>query len=186
MFKNDSPKFVVNKPFARSVPLARRLLLAPVILAWIAAAFAGPRDIPLAESFPAEAAAARAKRVPILVLFSLPGCPYCDRARREFLLPMQRNPEYAARVIIRQVDVNGTAKLRDFSGKLTTHGRFAQEHNVRLAPTVKLFDAEGRELTEPIVGLLTPDYYGGYLDRAIDEALEKIRGEKPEQALNRP
>jgi len=40
---------------------------------------------------------------------------------------------------------------------------------------VKFFDPQGHEVADPIVGLVTVDYYGGYLDQAIDTSIAKIR-----------
>jgi thioredoxin-related protein len=152
--------------------------LMAVILAWFAAAGVQAESavqVPFAQDFAREAKAAEAKKVPILVLFSRPDCRYCDQVLEEFLLPMQRNPEYRTKVIMLQVQVGGNAPLRDFAGKRTTHGRFARDHRVQLAPTIALFDAGGKELTEPLIGLTTPDYYGGFLDQRIDQALAKVR-----------
>lgn len=157
-----------------------RLLVA--ILAWFAAAGVHAEStvqVPFVQDFAREAKAAEAKGVPLLVLFSRADCHFCDQVLEEFLLPMQRNPEYRSKVIMLQVQIGGSAPLRDFSGKLTTHGRFARDHRIQLAPTITLFDARGNELTEPLVGLTTPDYYGGFLDQRIDEALAKVRGAKP-------
>jgi thioredoxin-related protein len=146
-------------------------------LAWFSlAGAAGPVDeIPVTADLTLEAAVSRSKQLPILILFTAQKCPYCERVKQEFLLPMQRNPEYADKVIMRQIEYQDRSRLVDFSGKATTAAQFSKQQKVRLTPTIKLFDAEGRSLTEPLVGLTTPDYYGYYLDRAIDEALEKIR-----------
>jgi thioredoxin-related protein len=160
-----------------NVRLANGLLA--VILAWFTAAGAHAQDkveIPLARDFTLEATAATAKNVPILVLFSRHNCTFCTQVLQEFLLPMRRNAEYESKVIMRQVDIGSSAPLRTFSGKATTHARFAREHQIKLTPTIKLFDAQGHELTEPLVGLTTPDYYGGFLDQRIDAALAKVRG----------
>jgi thioredoxin-related protein len=127
------------------------------------------------DDFTAVGQAAQAKQVPILVLFMSPHCPYCDRVLREFLVPMQRNAEYRSKVLMRQIDIDSSARLRDFSGKMTTQREFARGNRIHLTPTIKLFDARGRELTSPIIGLLTPDFYGGVLDTAIDGALTKVR-----------
>ncbi len=156
--------------------LKTRLLA--VILAWFAAAgvhAATAVQVPLVQDFAREAKAAEAKRVPILVLFSRPDCRYCDQVLEEFLLPMQRNAEYRAKVVMLQVQVDGREPLLDFSGKRTTHGRFARSQRIQLTPTIKLFDSQGKELAEPLIGLTTPDYYGGFLDQRIDEALAKLR-----------
>lgn len=162
-----------------NVSLANGLLV--IILAWFTAAGAHAQDkaeIPLARDFTLEAANARTKNVPILVMFSRHDCTFCAQVLQEFLLPMRRNAEYESRVIMRRVDVGSSAPLRTFSGKATTHARFAREHRIRLTPTIKLFDAQGHELTEPLIGLTTPDYYGGFLDQRIDEALAKMRAGK--------
>lgn len=132
-------------------------------------------EIPAAQDLSSEAAISRAGQLPVLILFTAENCAYCERVKREFLLPMQRNPEYADRVIMRQIEYRSRSRLVDFSGKITTAAQFSRQQKVRLTPTIKLFDAEGNVLTEPLVGLTTPDYYGAYLDRAIDEALAKIR-----------
>ena len=146
-------------------------------LAWISLAGAsGPvGEIAATADLTREAAVSRARQVPILILFTASNCPYCERVKQEFLLPMQRNPEYADKVVMRQIEYQGRSKLVDFSGKPTTAAQFSQQQKVRLTPTIKLFDAEGRSLTEPLVGLTTAEFYGAYLDRAIDEALAKIR-----------
>ena len=76
------------------------------------------------------------------------------------------------------VKAGSRAKLRDFSGGMTTHGDFARENGVGMVPAIHLYDSWGAPLTEPLVGLTSPDYYGGFLDQRIDEALAKVRGAK--------
>ncbi|MHB1592533.1 MAG: thioredoxin family protein [Sulfuricella sp.] len=161
------------------VKLANGLLA--IILAWFPAAGAHVQDkveIPLARDFTLEATNARTKNLPILVMFSQHDCAFCTQVLQEFLLPMRRNAEYESKVIMRLVDVGSSAPLRTFTGKATTHARFARENRIKLTPTIKLFDAQGHELTEPLIGLSTPDYYGGFLDQRIDEALAKVRAGK--------
>ena len=75
------------------------------------------------------ARAAAAEGRALLVLFSEPGCPWCERVRREFLLPMQRNAGYRAKLVFLQLDstpaapgaANASNRLRDFSGREVTH-----------------------------------------------------------------
>ena len=162
-----------------NIKLANSLLA--IILAWFMAAGAHAQDkveIPLVRDFTLEATNARTKNVPILVMFSRHNCAFCAQVQQEFLLPMRRNPEYEAKVIMRQVDVGSSSPLRTFSGKATTHARFARDNRIKLTPTIKWFDPEGRGLTEPLIGLTTPDYYGGFLDQRIDEALARMRAGK--------
>lgn len=162
-----------------NVKLASGLLA--VILTWFAATCAHAGDsaeIPLARDLALDAQEAQAKGVPMMIVFGSRSCPFCLQLNKEFLEPMRRNPEYDAKVMMRRVDIGSTAPLRLFSGKISTHARFGKENGIKLTPTIKLFDAEGRELTEPLVGLTTPDYYGGFLDQRIDQALAKVRAGK--------
>ena len=157
----------------------RSLQAIAIILTWFTMAWTyaqGDADVPLARDLAAESQAAQAKQRPMLVLFMSPQCPYCDRVLKEFLIPMQHNAEYRNKVVMRMVVIDKNTALIDFAGHATTHAQFSAQNKIKLVPTVKLFDAHGRELADPIVGLLTPDFYGAYLDQAIDEALVKVRG----------
>lgn len=114
----------------------------------------------------------------MLIFFTATHCAYCTQVKEEFLLPMLRNPEYARKISMRQIHVNSSASLRDFSGKQTTHKEFARRHRIKLTPTVSIFSPQGAPLSEPLVGLSTPDFYGAYLDRAIDEGLATMKSGK--------
>ncbi|MDP2784718.1 MAG: thioredoxin family protein [Sulfurimicrobium sp.] len=164
---------MINRLFSKALALCLGL----ASLAWIAAAGAAARadELAFASDLTREAAISQTRQIPVLILFTAPNCAYCEQVKQEFLLPMQRNPEYADKVIFRQVDMQSQRKLVDFSGNVTTHARFCKQHKIKLTPTIKLFDAAGNSLIEPLVGLSTPDFYGAYLDAAIDQALEKIR-----------
>lgn len=73
------------------------------------------------------AAEARAKRIPVLIAFMQQSCPYCAIARKNHLLPIQADPQWGKRVLIREVDVDRNTALRDFAG--------APHHTSRLRPT---------------------------------------------------
>ncbi len=150
-----------------------------LILAWgmtLPAALAAPDDLVQAKDFQADARIAAKRQVAILVVFTLPTCSYCERAKREYLVPMHKDPTYHKRVIIREVIVGTTTPLIGFDGMPSTHGAFAAAHQVLIAPTVKMFDSHGAQASVAIVGLLIPDLYFGYLEAAIDEGIRKARG----------
>ena len=148
-----------------------------VILSWAGAlpVCAAAPDLPPAADLRQDATEARARGVPLLLLFSLHDCAYCERARREFLLPLRSGSDWSGRVIMRQVELKSGRALIDFAGRRTTHGAFAAERGIRLAPTVIVFDGAGREAAEPLVGLLTPELYGLYLERALQSGLARPR-----------
>jgi len=135
--------------------------------------------LPFATDLSREAKLAREKQIPILILFSMQGCGYCKRVREEVLIPTTLNADYDNKVILLEVDSSNYAKLIDFEGKTTTQAEFVAKNKVGLTPTVKFFDANGKEVATPIIGLVTVDYYGGYLDQAIDTSIAKIRGTLP-------
>lgn len=148
----------------------RRRLLAglALILAWLPPAPAEtPREIPPARDFAADALHARARRIPILVLYSQADCHWCEQVRREHLRPLLAAPE---KVLLRQVDLDQDRPLLDFDGKHTTHRAFARHHGAKVTPTLAVFGPDGRQPVEPLVGVRIPDYYGAYIERLIERA----------------
>lgn len=149
------------------------------ILAWLvgSSAWAVERGVlPMASDLSKLAQEAKARRAPILVLFSSAGCHYCAQVRNEFLIPTTLNADYDNKVIMVEIEAGSSMRLIGFDGKATTHGDFAARYQIHMTPTVKLLDAQGREAAIPLVGIVSRDYYGGFLDQAIDAALAKIRG----------
>lgn len=153
-----------------------RSWIAVCILTW-AWLLAGPvraGDVPMSTDLQAESAHAVALKGPLIIVFTSPTCHYCEIVKRDYLLPMMKNPEGAHAVVIRQIVTGSGAKLKDFRGRATTQAAFAAFQGVSLTPTVAFFDDRGKEVVKPIVGLLNPDYYYGYLEDAIAEARKQI------------
>jgi thioredoxin-related protein len=121
------------------------------------------------------AAQARRLRVPVLIAFTQHSCPYCAVAKRDYLVPLQQSPIWRRRVLIREVDIDQQIPMRDFGGETGTTRAFAQRFEVKKVPTVIVFDADGRVVSPPIVGLLTRDFYGLYLEQAIEAGLVAMR-----------
>ena len=114
------------------------------------------------------------KPLPILLMFSIQNCPYCAIVQEEFLEPMKISGDYESKLVMRIIDMNEPS-LIDFNGQQIRTNNLAMRYKVTLAPTIILVDNTGKLLSEPLVGITTRDYYGGYLDQAIDEALKKIK-----------
>lgn len=118
---------------------------------------------------------ARTRRVPVLIAFMQQSCPYCAVARRDYLLPLQSDPQWKGRVLIREVEVDRGIRMRDFGGDATTHRAFAGLHGVRRVPTLIVFDADGRPAAPPITGLLGDDFYRLYIEQAVEAGLTRMR-----------
>lgn len=132
--------------------------------------------MPYAHDLRQDGAAAAAKDAVVLVAFVADHCPYCKTVLNEFLLPMSRNADYDKKVLMRRIETREDGRIRDFDGKLVSQRQFAAAYGVQMVPTIMLFDRKGRALGKPLVGVTTVDYYGYYLDEAIDAALVKVKG----------
>ena len=170
---------MIRHPPERTTSVLQKLAAWVLILAWglaLPAASHAASGLVHARNFQADAQTAAKRRVPVMVLFTTPGCPYCDQVKREYLVPMHKDKAYRDRVIIREVTVNATTPLTGFDGTRTTEGAFAAANKVFMVPTVMVFDTRGAATSEAIVGVLIPDFYFGYLEAAIDNGLSKVRG----------
>lgn len=167
---------------ARLIP--RRTALLALLGAALCSAAAQSAEMTITEVPPAQDLRALGQLsqragLPILIEVAMDHCPWCARLEEEFLLPMLRSGDYSDRVIMRRIDLDLRTPLVDFDGRPVSPQAFAGRYRVRLTPTVLLLDGRGRELAEPLVGLTTPDFYGGYLDAAIDESLARLRSGEP-------
>jgi len=115
---------------------------------------------------------AQAAGEPLVLLVSLPGCPYCELVRRNYLLPMRAEGLRAW-----QIDVTDTQRtVRDFEERASTGAALAARWKAGFTPTVLFFDARGMELADRLVGMTSVDFYGAYLDDALASARHKLSG----------
>jgi thioredoxin-related protein len=122
-----------------------------------------------------DARLAAAKGKPLVVLYSRDDCLWCEKLRREHLGPLARDPNALA--VVRELHIDRTTPLVDFTGRRTTSADFAMEMKARFAPTVMFHGPDGQLLAESIVGFRLADFYGAYLERAILDSRAKLRGE---------
>ncbi len=106
-----------------------------------------------------------------IVLFSQPDCAFCAEVREHYLRPM--SSARVRRIAIAEANIELTAPIRDWSGKDVAQREFARASGARFAPTVMFFDARGKSVAEPIVGL-SKDYFGAYLEQRLQVALKAV------------
>lgn len=106
-----------------------------------------------------------------IVLFSQPDCEFCAEVREHYLRPLLA--ERRQRIVVAEAGIQSTDPIRDWSGRYLPQRDFARERGVRFAPTVMFFDARGRSVAEPIVGL-SRDFFGGYLEQRVQSALQGV------------
>ncbi|MGQ2978462.1 MAG: hypothetical protein ACT6Q9_02075 [Polaromonas sp.] len=134
-------------------------------------ALAKDTALPIPVSLPGAAQTAGAKREPLVILVSLPGCPYCEVVRRNYLLPLQRDAGLHAW----QLNISDkTTPLIGFDGKATTAAAQIAAWKAGFTPTVLFLGPQGQELAERLVGLGSNDFYGAYLDERLATARKAL------------
>lgn len=126
-------------------------------------------------SLQADAALSITNRRPIVILFSLPGCHFCDEVRQNYLLPLMNDAAPADRPLLREIVLTGSRHFSGFSGEKTSEQFVAKHYGVRVAPTVLMLDASGVLLVPPVVGGDTSGLYGGYLSGALSQATRMVQ-----------
>lgn len=155
---------------------SRRLLLGALAAAVLPVTPAMARDtsLPVPRSLWLATQAAAARNEPLVLLASLPGCPYCELVRRSYLLPLRETGLQAW-----QLDTTDrTTPLTGFDRRPTTAAREIRNWKVSTTPTVLFFGPEGQELAERLVGATIPDFYGAYLDERVDTARKALLARK--------
>jgi len=140
--------------------------------------------VPVADNLQEDGRRAIARQLPILLAFSADDCSYCELLEEDFLQPMLLSGEYQDRVIIRKLILDNGSYVMDFSGRQTEATRLSDHYRVFVTPTILFVDGHGRELAERMVGINTPELFGGYLDACIETALAGIRDPAAPPVMN--
>ena len=77
--------------------------------------------------------------------------------------------------MIREIDVDRSTVMRDFTGAATTHREYARSLDIKRVPTLIVFDANGQRVAPPITGLLADDFYRLYIEQGIEAGLNRMR-----------
>lgn len=155
--------------------MVRCLRAIALILSWLLPALGAAAPLAPAQDLAADARDMRTRGVVMLILFSQAGCPWCERARNEVLLPLANHPASPGRVVLREVSIDNDAPLIDFAGRRITHRRFAASEGAHLTPTLVVYGPDGQRLAEPIIGFRLADFYAEYVNRAVEEGLARLR-----------
>jgi thioredoxin-related protein len=168
---------------AMAQPLSIIFLPVTLIFALVGVVFADDshdsRVIEEARDFSELGRTLNVKRLPLVLMFSADYCIFCERLEQEFLIPMQISGDYEQRAVIRKLKMKHGNSVVDFDGQRIDANLLAKRYKVSVTPTVVFLDGAGQQLAAKRVGLMTPDFYGGYLDESIDTAFDMLRRNKP-------
>ncbi|HPE60804.1 MAG TPA: thioredoxin fold domain-containing protein [Thiolinea sp.] len=115
------------------------------------------------------------RNLPLLLAFVADYCTYCERLKREHLVPMVKSGDYQNRILIRTVHLDHGQQLTDFNGERIGIKDFSRRYGVKLTPALLFLDADGEEVTERLLGYSVPDFYGVYLERSITAAGRAVK-----------
>jgi len=128
--------------------------------------------IPKLDDLQEVATNARLLSVPILVEFSTPWCRYCEALERQILEPLMRDEKYRDAILLIKLEVDTFSTITGFDGKPYRSDQISRMYDVDLYPTLVFFDANGREISQRIVGITVLEYVAGKLDNAIERAVQ--------------
>jgi thioredoxin-related protein len=111
----------------------------------------------------------------VLVLeFSAKHCRYCKQLESEILKPMLFSGDYEDLIQIKKIEMDSEAVLKGFKGEITSGKALAEKMDIMVTPTLVFLNAQGKEVSERIVGINTPEMFSAYVDAAIDEAHQSL------------
>jgi thioredoxin-related protein len=117
----------------------------------------------------------RTQKLPLLLAFRADYCKYCRQLEDEYLKPMQQSGKYAERILIHRFTLDYSGDITDFNGKKLDANEFSARYKASITPTLVFVDADGKEIAEALVGYNSPDFYGAYLENAIDTAYKAMK-----------
>ena len=130
-------------------------------------------SLPVAKNFFIDSQKVWKQKTPILIMFSIPDCPYCEKIKEDVIGPMAKMKEYQDKVIIRNVNAQSFDDLTNFYNEEVTHNEFAFKYAVNFFPTVILVDNYGASLGK-IIGVSSEEYYWTDLDDMIEKSTKKL------------
>jgi thioredoxin-related protein len=150
--------------------LALPSIVAPAVLLAQGRAHA---ELPRIEDLRRDKAQMRRSGVPMLLFFSMDGCPFCIEVRRNYLVP--RLGEQPGSLLIREIEIGSRRTFAGEDGAPVSEAEFASRFGVRRVPVVQMVDADLGPIGRPLVGLDSAGFYEAYLAAAIEAAQKAMK-----------
>ncbi len=111
------------------------------------------------------------KRVLLLVL-TRSDCSYCKALMKNVMLPLLRSGAWDEHVLIRELELDTSPKITDFSSQLVTALEFAERYGTPFTPSILFLDNCGREAGLRQVGYDGSEFFEFYLQKSVKQALK--------------
>ncbi len=110
------------------------------------------------------------KRILLLVL-TRSDCSYCQALMKQVMLPLVRSGSWDEQVVIRELELDTSPEILDFSSKQVGAVAFAEKYGTPFTPSILLLDRCGREAGLRHTGYDGGDYFEFYLQKSVKQAL---------------
>lgn len=108
----------------------------------------------------------------IVLMVSQDHCAFCVSVKEDFLKPLIKTQNAPP---VRVINLSAGQPIIDFKGQARNADSLARELGGRFTPTLLFVNGLGETMSKKIVGLNTPEYYGFYIDKAIEEARSRLQ-----------
>jgi thioredoxin-related protein len=141
--------------------------------------------LPWAQDLLAESRQAACYGQPLVVMFGSSTCPYCSVVRSLYIAPLMTDERYPG-IVSRELEIDSNQLVTDFSGKRVPMSALAAKHGVTLVPQVVVFGPDGKQAGKPVIGISNEDFYGFYLDQAINAGIDMVQSARKTTSSGAP
>lgn len=148
------------------------------ILLWVMLSIAqAETPMPLATNLQQDAELARQSNIPIAILFTAKKVKSGEKLKDNALIPELMSGDLDGLVVFREIQVDTDDTTIDFYGEPMSNREFKSLYNLTSLPVVIFVNADGDEITEPLISGAY-DYYGYYLKIQLNKALKALGNPK--------
>lgn len=152
------------------------LMLLP--MAFMPTAQAG-EIIPLAVDLHKTGQTAKKNNLPVVIFFTASWCNYCHKLEQNIIQPLLINTRIEEYAVFQQVIMDKPHwMMKDFKGRSLEMEQYPEKIGVQVAPTTLVFDSNGNQIAEPILGLTLEEHYPSNLERRINQGLKALGNPK--------
>ena len=124
-----------------------------------------PADLALA------ARLANAAGQPLVLMVSLPGCPWCELLRRNYLGPMRGEGVAAYEFMVNE----RSRTLQNFQAQRIMPAALSSDLKITITPTLLFLGRDGQEIASRIEGVASADFIGALLNERLSIARERLQ-----------
>ena len=116
----------------------------------------------------------------LLLILTRSSCPYCKALMKNVMLPLVKSGVWDEQVILRELEIDSSPEILDFSGKPADTIAFAERYGHPFTPSILFLDRCGREVGLRHTGYDGSDFFEFYLEKSVKLAREWLAAHPPE------